>query len=40
MSTTADTGETRLYGYEPSHIAPAIFAALVGISFLLHIYQI
>lgn len=37
----ADSETANLYGlYEPSHIAPAIFAALVGISFLIHVYQI
>ena len=27
------------YLYEPSHVLPALFAALVGISMLLHVYQ-
>ncbi|KAJ5081656.1 hypothetical protein NUU61_009920 [Penicillium alfredii] len=34
-----NTPEDSLYLYNPSHILPAVFAALVGISLLLHIYQ-
>ena len=28
------------YGYKPTHVAPAVFAALVGVSFAIHVYQI
>jgi hypothetical protein len=28
-----------LYLYSPSHILPAVFAAVVGLSLVLHIYQ-
>lgn len=30
---------SNIYPYEPSHILPAIFTALVGTSLLIHIYQ-
>lgn len=36
----ADSGATSYYAYDPSHVAPAIFAALVGVSFLIHVYQV
>ncbi|OKL60942.1 hypothetical protein UA08_03717 [Talaromyces atroroseus] len=35
-STSASDG---LYPYHPSHVLPAVFSALIGISFLWHIYQ-
>jgi hypothetical protein len=35
----ADNTETRLYAYNPSHVAPAVFAAVIGISFLVHVFQ-
>jgi hypothetical protein len=30
---------TSIYAYEPSHILPAVFAALIGLSLVLHIIQ-
>ncbi|KFY08359.1 hypothetical protein V492_06301 [Pseudogymnoascus sp. VKM F-4246] len=37
MSSKAEI--TSYYTYDPSHALPAVFAALVGISFLVHIWQ-
>lgn len=31
--------EINLYLYQPSHVLPAVFAALVGASLLFHVYQ-
>jgi hypothetical protein len=28
-----------IYAYEPSHVLPAVFAALIGLSLVLHIIQ-
>jgi hypothetical protein len=28
-----------LYAYEPSHVLPAVFAALIGLSLVLHAVQ-
>jgi hypothetical protein len=28
-----------LYLYQPSHVLPAVFAALIGISLAIHIFQ-
>ncbi|KAJ5383781.1 hypothetical protein N7517_001692 [Penicillium concentricum] len=39
MTSNNSDAETNLYLYDPSHILPAVFAALVGLSLLLHIYQ-
>ncbi|KAJ5164277.1 uncharacterized protein N7500_006107 [Penicillium coprophilum] len=39
MTSNNTDRETTLYLYNPSHILPAVFAALVGLSFLLHVYQ-
>lgn len=39
MVASTDLKAESLYIYTPSHILPAVFAALVGASFLLHIYQ-
>jgi hypothetical protein len=30
---------TSIYAYEPSHILPAVFATLIGLSLVLHIIQ-
>ena len=30
---------TSIYAYEPSHVLPAVFAALIGLSLVLHIVQ-
>lgn len=27
------------YLYKPSHVLPAVFAAIVGVSMLLHVFQ-
>jgi hypothetical protein len=37
MSSTSTSDG--LYQYHPSHVLPAVFAALIGISLILHIYQ-
>lgn len=39
MSASLKALSESLYHYEPSHVLPAVFAALVGASLLLHIYQ-
>ena len=31
--------DASIYAYEPSHILPAVFAALIGLSLVLHIIQ-
>lgn len=36
--TTQDQ-EKSLFPYVPSHVLPAVFAALVGVSLVLHVYQ-
>lgn len=36
----ANTSNESLYTYTPTHIAPAIFSALIGLSFIAHTYQI
>ncbi|KAJ5669585.1 hypothetical protein N7462_010655 [Penicillium macrosclerotiorum] len=36
---TSDEKIVNYYKYQPSHVLPAIFAAVVGVSFLLHIWQ-
>ncbi|KFY88261.1 hypothetical protein V500_06451 [Pseudogymnoascus sp. VKM F-4518 (FW-2643)] len=36
---SSSTEITSYYAYDPSHALPAVFAALVGISFLLHTWQ-
>ncbi|KAK3074260.1 hypothetical protein LTR53_003421 [Teratosphaeriaceae sp. CCFEE 6253] len=38
-ATDAPQPEPKLYLYEPSHVLPAVFAALVGVSLVLHIWQ-
>lgn len=39
-SNDSNQGEERsLFPYAPSHILPAVFAAVVGVSLLLHAYQ-
>ena len=35
---TSDSSET-VYLYDPNHAAPAVFAALVGLSLLWHVEQ-
>ncbi|KAJ5956056.1 hypothetical protein N7501_010335 [Penicillium viridicatum] len=39
MTSNNSDAEANLYLYNPSHILPAVFAALVGASLFLHIYQ-
>ncbi|KAJ6069962.1 hypothetical protein N7499_011849 [Penicillium canescens] len=39
MVASTDPKAESLYIYTPSHILPAVFAALVAASFLLHVYQ-
>ncbi|KAJ5506571.1 RTA-like protein [Penicillium expansum] len=39
MTLNNSDTEANLYLYNPSHILPAVFAALVGTSLFLHIYQ-
>lgn len=39
MTSNNSDAEVNLYLYNPSHILPAVFAALVGVSLFLHIYQ-
>lgn len=34
-----DESANSLYLYKPSHVLPAVFAALVGISLLMHTWQ-
>jgi hypothetical protein len=38
-SNTTPDREDSLFPYVPSHILPAIFAAIVGVSLVLHAYQ-
>jgi hypothetical protein len=37
MSSSAEI--TTYYAYNPSHVLPAVFAALVGISLIIHTWQ-
>lgn len=37
--TNSATEAPSLYLYHPSHVLPALFAALVGISLVIHIFQ-
>lgn len=37
-NTTLDQ-DRGLYPYVPSHTLPAVFAAIVGLSLILHVYQ-
>lgn len=38
VSATTDKAES-IYLYNPSHILPAVFAAIVGLSLLFHVFQ-
>lgn len=37
--TNSATEAPSLYLYHPSHVLPAVFAALVGVSLIIHIFQ-
>lgn len=39
MTETNSIPPNSLYAYNPSHVLPAVFAALVGTSLIIHIYQ-
>lgn len=39
MAGSSETAGQSLYAYQPSHIAPAVFAAVVGISLIVHTLQ-
>lgn len=39
MANDPTREEISLYPYAPSHILPAVFAAIVGLSLALHVYQ-
>jgi hypothetical protein len=39
-SNTTNVEEVEsFYPYSPSHVLPVVFAAIIGVSFVLHIYQ-
>lgn len=39
MSAGSKSQPDSLYPYSPSHALPAVFATLIGISLLIHVYQ-
>ncbi|GAM36783.1 RTA1 domain protein [Talaromyces pinophilus] len=39
MSTGSDLQPDSYYPYHPSHVLPAVFSALIGVSFVIHVYQ-
>ncbi|EED17352.1 RTA1 domain protein, putative [Talaromyces stipitatus ATCC 10500] len=39
MSSNSDSETYSLYPYHPSHVLPIVFAVLIGISLVMHIYQ-